>query len=364
MQTVIPAGDPKAIRKWSSALAVEVMNASYFSQKFIGKGPNNVIEIKDELESDAGDTVQFDLSVQLRNKPVRGDNKAQGNEEQLRFYTDEVKIDQIRHPVSLGGKMTKKRTIHKLRQVAKARQSDYWAAYMDQMTFIHLSGARGINQDYIEDLDYEDHAGNSLLTPDTDHQMYGGDATSKGSIVSDDKMNRLVVERFSVHARMMRSQNPELANLVPVSVKGKNHYVIVMSPFQSHDLRTDTGTANWLEIQKAAASAEGRDNPIFKGGLGMINDVILHDHDAVIRFDDYGAGSNIDAARALAMGRQAGVISYGTPENMRFKWEEEVTDFKNNVDICSGVIVGMKKSRFKGKDFGVVAIDTAAANPN
>jgi len=364
MQTNIQAGDPLAIKKWSIALAVETLNASYFAQKFIGEGPNNIIEKKDELEGDSGDLIQFDLSVQLRQKPVRGDAKAQGNEEPLRFYSDEVKIDQMRHPVGLGGKMTRKRTIHDLRKTAKARQSEYWASYMDQLMFMYLSGARGINEDYVEDTDFTGHAGNAIQAPDADHILYGGDATSKATIVADDKMTRNVVERFAVKAEMMRSLNPDNANLVPVTVAGNKHYVMVMNPFQEHDLRTDTGTANWLEIAKAAAGAEGNKSPIFKGGVGMINNVVLHKHGHVIRFDDYGVGTNVAAARAIAMGRQAGVCAYGTPEGKRFQWEEEVTDFKNQVDICSGVIVGMKKSRFNNADFGVVAVDTAAANPN
>ena len=63
---------------------------------------------------------------------------------------------------------------------------------------------------------------------------------------------------------------------MPVSINGEDHYVCVMSPFQEYDLRVDTGTNGWMEIQKAAAAAEGRNNPIFKGGLGMISNVVLH----------------------------------------------------------------------------------------
>lgn len=363
-QTIIPFGDVKAQKKWSSNLAVDQLTKSYFSKKFIGKGDNNVIEQKTELESDKGDRISFDLSVQLRGKPTQGDNRLKGKEENLKFYTDEVIIDQTRKSVSAGGRMSRKRSAHDLRVVAKNRLGDYWAKYMDELTFMYLSGARGINEDFIEDTDFTGHAGNAFDAPDTQHILYGGSATSKATITATDVMNRDVIETAVTKARMMRAQDPKTANMVPVTVEGEERYVTVMSPFQEHDMRTATGATGWLELQKAAASAEGNKNKIFKGGLGMINNVILHSHASAIRFNDYGAGSNVKAARALFMGRQAGVIAYGTSKGQRFMWKEEVDDFDNEPTVASGTIVGMKKTRFNGKDFGVMSIDTAAKDPS
>jgi N4-gp56 family major capsid protein len=66
------------------------------------------------------------------------------------------------------------------------------------------------------------------------------------------------------------------------------------------------------------------------------------------------------------MGRQAAVIAYGTAKNtqMRYDWKEEMADFGNEPKIASGFIAGIKKTRFNGKDFGVISIDTAAKDPN
>jgi N4-gp56 family major capsid protein len=72
-----------------------------------------------------------------------------------------------------------------------------------------------------------------------------------------------------------------------------------MHTYQADAMRQDAGTGGWLDIQKAAAAAEGNKNPIFQGTLGMYNDVVLHKHRNVIRFNDYGAGGNVNAARAL-----------------------------------------------------------------
>lgn len=361
--TVIPFGDPKAAKKWSASLAVDQVKKSYFERKFVGTDENSIIQRKTELESDSGDRISFDLSVQLRGEHTEGDRRLEGKEESLKFYTDEVNIDQARKAVSAGGKMTRKRTVHNLRTIARGRLGDYWSRFMDELMFMYLSGARGINADFLFGLDYNGHAGNTFQAPDSGHVLYGGDATGKADITNADVMSRNLIERATVQATMLQAQDPEAANMVPVSMEGEERYVCVMSPFQEHNLRTDSGS-EWLDVQKAAAGAEGRNNPIFKGSLGMINNVVLHSHRNAIRFNDYGVGTDLPAARALFLGRQAGVVAYGTTSGMRFEWKEEMKDYGNEPTVASGCIMGFKKTRFNGKDFGVISLDTYAKDPN
>lgn len=363
MRTVVPFGDPKAVKKWSGSLFIDTVKKSYFERKFTSESDNSVIQRLTELDSGPGDSISFDLSVQLRGKPTVGDKRAKGNEEDLKFFTDEVHIDQLRHPVSAGGKMTRKRTAHNLRTVAKERLSDYWSKYIDELHFIYLSGTRGMNEDFTEDLDYAGHADNPIQVPDAGHIMYSGDATSKATITADDTMTRVVIERAQVKARMMRAQDPTTANMLPVKINGEDHYCLVMTPFDEHYLRT-SDEKGWLEITKAAATAEGRNSPLFKGGLGMINNTVLHSHESVIRFNDYGASGDLPASRSLFMGRQAGVVAYGTEGGLRFSWKEETDDYGNEHTVVAGTIIGVKKTRFNNKDFGVLAIDSYAKDPN
>jgi N4-gp56 family major capsid protein len=362
--TVIAFGDPKAVKRWSPKLFVDMKKKSYFERKFVGESENSVIQRLTDLEQAAGDTISYDLSAQLRGRPTTGDNRVAGTAEGLRFFTDTVSIDQLRKQVSAGGKMTRKRTAHDLRKIGKERLSDYWSKYLDELVFIYLSGARGMNEDFYEPVTYAGHAANPLQAPDAGHIIYGGDATGKADLAAADKMTKGIVERAQVKARMMRAQDPNTANMQPIRINGEAHYVLLMSPFQEYDLR-ESDTNGWLAIQKAAAAAEGKNNPIFKGGLGLINNTVLHSHESVIRFNDYGGGSDVVASRALFMGQQAGVCAYGSPgDKNRFSWHEEELDAGNEPAITAGMIIGIKKSRFNNKDFGVMAIDTAAADPN
>lgn len=363
-QTVVAFGDAKAQKKWSANLAVDTRKKSYFENRFISTDDNAVIQRKTELETGAGDRISFDLCVQMRNRPTYGDQRLEGKEESLKFYTDEVIIDQVRHAASAGGKMSRKRTAHDMRMIAKNRLGDYFSRLVDELFFMYLSGARGINQDFIEGTDYDGFAENSFDAPDASHQLYGGSATSKASLATGDKLTTTVIEKAINKAEMMQALDPKVANMVPVTNGADNQYVLLMSPFQEYDLRTNSTTGQWLDIQKAAATAEGRKNPIFLGGLGLLNNTVLHKHRNVIRFSDYGSGSNVKAARALLLGRQAAVVAYGTANGMRYSWEENTNDYGNEPTVASGFIGGIKKTRFNGKDFGVLSIDTAAADPN
>lgn len=370
-KTVVGVGDAKAVQKYSAFLAVDVGRKSYFNKKFMGQGEEaqTPLQTLPHLEKDAGDEISYDLVMQLKMKPIQGDANLRGNEEDLKFYTDSLKIDQLRGGVNTGGKMSRKRTIHDMRKIARVRQSEWWARLFDETLFMYLSGMRGSNADFIEDTTFTGYAGNSFVAPDAAHILYGGDATSKATVDATDKMDLSLIDRAIAKADVMGGGTTGIPSIQPVEIDGEPHFVLLMHPWQEYDLRTDTATGQWLDIQKAAAGAEGRNNPMFKGGLGMYNNVILHKHKAVIQGDDYGAGSNVDAARALFLGRQAGVVAFGSPGNgLRFGWTEEMEDRGNQIVITTDTIVGVKKTAYTidgtSRDFGVLSLDTAAADPS
>ena len=369
-RTVVGVGDAKAVQKYSALLAVDVGRTSYFNKKFMGVGETaqTPIQTLTQLESDAGDKVSYDLVMQLKMRPVSGDQTLRGKEEDLKFYTDSLLIDQQRGGVNGGGKMSNKRTIHDIRAISKTRQSEWWARLFDETLFMYLSGARGVNDDFIEDTTFTGYAGNTFAAPDDRHILYGGDATSKASIDATDKFDLTLIERAATRASTMGGGTSGIPAIQPVMIDGEEHYVIVMHPFQEYDLRTNTATGQWLDIAKAAAASEGRNSPMFKGAMGMYNNVILQKHRGVIRFSDYGAGGNVTAARALFLGRQAGVVAFGSAgTGLRFDWNEEMDDRGNQVVITTGTIFGVKKTAFNidgtSRDFGTIALDTAVKDP-
>lgn len=369
-QTIIGLNDAKAVKKWSKALAVDVGTESYFTRKYMGMGESarTPIQMLPHLESDAGEYISFDLSMQLGMQPVEGDDVLEGKEEDLKFYTDGLYINQLRGGVNTGGKMTRKRTLHDLRKVARSRQGEWWARVFDELFWMYLSGARGANTEFIFPLSYAGFATNSFGSPDTEHIMYGGSATSKASVTAADKMDLNMVDRLKARATMMGGGTQGTPQIQPIRINGADHYLFVINPWQEYDMRVDTSTGQWLDIQKALATSEGRSSPLVKGGCGMHNDVVIQSHKGAIRYTDYGAGSDVAACRALFMGVQAGVIAFGSAgSGLRFDWHEEERDNGNQAVITTSTICGIKKTTYTidgtAKDFGVIAADTAAADP-
>lgn len=364
-KTIIGVNDPKAVKKFSAFLAVDTPRKSYWTKKFMGaEGASTPVTRVDRLENEAGDYVSYDLNMQLRMQPVEGDDILENKEESLKFYSDGLYIDQMRGGVNAGGRMTRKRTVHKLRNVARARQSDWWARVFDELHFMYASGARGANEDYIFRPDYPGFANNPLLPPDSHHRFVANGKT-EGTLTADDKMDLDGIDQLVGLADMMGGGTQHVPQIQPIKIEGEDHYLLLMNPWQAYDLRTSTESGKWLDIQKAIAASEGRKSPICKGGLGMHNNVVLQKHKGVLRFNDFGAGGDVKAARALFMGEQAMAFAWGSPgSGMRFSWHEETRDNGNILVISTYAMFGISKICFNGLDYGMMTYDTAAKQPN
>lgn len=365
-RTIIGAGDAKAVQKYSAFLAVDAARESYFTASMMGYGPESQMPIQQlaDLESDAGDKISYDLNMQLRSEPIEGDDVLAGQEESLTFYTDEVDIDQSRHGVNAGGRMTRKRTVHNLRRIARARAAEYWGRLFDETLMCYASGARGVNDDFIWRTSWTGRAGNALTAPDSEHIFYGGNATEKADLDAADTMDLTLLDRVKAHAETMGGGSAGTPMIRPIRIGGSSKWCVTLHPWSWYDMKTNTATGQWLDIQKAAAAAQGQGNPIFTGAKGEYNDIVLHCHRTVIRFSDYGAGANVLASRALFWGQQGVVMAFGSPGNgLRFDWHEELVDRGNQMVVDTGTIWGCKKATFNNLDFGVFALDVATQDP-
>lgn len=367
--TIIGLGDPKAVKRYSSVLFVDQAREGYWSNRLVGQGEGAMTPIValTDLQSQAGDTISYDLNLQLKAPPVYGDVRITGTEEGLKHATDTIKIDLVGKSVSAGRTMTQKRTLHNLRTTGKERQKDFWARWYDEMYSMYLSGRRGSNADFIEATSFTGFAGNSFAAPDSDHTLFATGATAYNDLTSADKFDLNLIDRAVTRASTLGGGSTNVPRIRPMKINGEERFVIVMHPFQWHDMKTNTSTGQWLDIQKAAAGSMGASSPIFRGSQGMYNNTVLHVHNTITTAADGGAGS-VAVARALFMGRQAGCVAFGSPgDGLRLKWREDLEDRGREMIVTVETICGVKKTRFEvdgtARDFGCFALDTAAAEP-
>lgn len=376
-QSNIGVNSPLARKKFAGQLFRSTVASSFWVKSMIedvyrvdkdGQMANAPVGVVNDLQSEAGDAVSFDIYVQLRGRPTFGDDNLEGNLDSLDPYTDEIKINQVRHGVDVGGRMSNKRTVNNQRAVAKTQLSEYFAQLFDQTLFTQLAGARGISNEYLIPKNANTAIAGTAPYSDYDaaHTVYGGSAVSKATVTASDKMSLNLVDRLITKATTEGGGADGAIRVQPLDKGGEDAYVLLMHPYQEHDLRKDVGTAGWVDMQKAAAGAEGLKSPIFKNKLGEHRGVIMKSHKHVVRFDNYGVGANVPVARAALMGRQALVLAFGSASSaqQRAEWTEKYTDVDNNRLAISGrMVFNAKRPEFNGQTANSYAVDTAAVAP-
>lgn len=376
MSASIPFGHSLAKKHFGGAMFSSTIEQSWVMKNLIenahrtDKGAqmaNAPIVVLNDLTKNEGDTISYDIYMQITGRATFGDDNLEGNLESLDAYTDEVSINQVRKGVDVGGRMSNKRTLNDQRSIAKQKLTEWFAQFLDQTCFTNLAGKRGINPFLLaKNVNYAVKDTHEFEDYDADHIVYGGNAVSKASLTANDKMSLDLIDKLIVKATTEGGDADKKVRLTPLEKGGEDAYLMLLHPYQEHDLRKDTGTAGWLEIQKAAAGAEGSKSPLFKQALGNYRGVHFKKHKHVVLDNTFGAGSNVQSARASFMGRQALVMAFGNASsaNLRADWTEKKTDVDDNKQAISGrMMFNAKRPRFNGQDVNSYAVDTAAIKP-
>ena len=330
---------PLAVKLWSKKLFHEALKSTFFG-KFMSESSDSLIQIKSDTSKGAGDKITFGLRMQLTGAGTAGDNTQEGNEEALTTYADSVLIDQLRHAVISGGKMSEQRVPFSVREEARMGLSDWFSGRFDTAMFNQLAGNTAVT-----DLRY---TGSQAATAPT-ILIPGGSETTEASL-SPTTTHSLTLRMLDRAVAKAKTMNPMIR---PIMVGGKPHYVAFIHPNDTYQLRGQTSAGQWADIQRAAMEGgKVADNPIFTGALGVYNGVVLHES-AYIPLSTKGAAYR----RPIFCGAQAGVIAFGQghSEN-KMSWHEEMFDYGNKLGVSAGAIYGIKKSVFNSQDFGVITM--------
>ena len=310
-----------ALDTWESGLH------KAFFDKFTGNSPENIIQIREELSKDDGDTINIPLLMPLTGDGVEGDDWLEGNEEAMIYRDFKVTINQLRHAVRLKGKMEEQRVSLDLRKDAKVALSNWLADKIDKTIFKELS-----------------------TDPTSDRIVYGGSATSEGSIGAADTFSTALIGKAKRIA--LADENTMVK---PILIDGLETYIMILDQWQARDLKQDQ---TWIEAQQYA-NVRGSDNPIFSGALGVYDGVVLHQCNRILRTNTGSGGTKV--GHALFLGRQAAVFAVGDNPT----WNEQTFDYGNKIGFEFGRIFGIKKTQFKYDgtnltDFGCINVLTAS----
>jgi len=340
-----------------------------------------------DLASQAGDTVEMDLFHNLNGLPTMGDMKLAGRGEDLSKTTFELSIDQGRKMVDSGGKMSQKRTKHNLLNTAKVLLGNYFNDLQDEVAMYHLAGARGsfTGDDIIMPLETHSEFAkinvNTITPPTYDRHVFGGNATSIGTIDAADIMTleklddlALILEEQSHPIKHIQFESDQMANESPF-------YLMFVTPRQWRDLWASATAAKLQELQaRAMKRGSGFNHPVFKGDVIMWRNILVRQYRKPVRFyagdlinvcandnaatvSQVAAPVNID--RAILLGGQSMANAYGgSSSGAHFAMTTERTDHNNGRETSISWMNGCKKVRFAEKsgrinDYGTMILDTA-----
>lgn len=348
--TAYTVNSSETVKLWRKKLAREALKATWFG-KFIGDSSDDLVQVFDETKKSAGDRITVILRMQLTGDGVLGDGTLEGNEEALTTYTDNLFIDQLRHAVRSAGKASDQRISFSVREEAMMGLKDWWAGRLDTAFFNQICGNTA-------QTDTRYTGNNATIAPDSAHVYRPNSRANDQSLTTGDEMTLQLIDQVVALAKLA---TPVIR---PLKVDGEDRYVMFLHTNQVTQLRTNTSTGQWLDIQKAAITGDGSaGNPIMTGALGMYNGVVLHESTRVTLGVNSSTGVAVsNTRRAVLCGAQAATVAFGQGQSFEeFDWNEELFDYGNQLGVESGCIFGIKKLRFNSADFGTIVLGTYTA---
>lgn len=370
MPTQFETSDALTVKRWASRLGYDIVYRTDLGP-LIGEDENSIIHLKTELQKGPGDVITFPLMKKLTGAGFTTREIAEGNGESLSLYSETVTINELGHVVTIpneGRSIDTQRIPITLRAAAKNGLKTWKAERLSQTFFSHVCGYTPQNASGAK---YN--GNNTVVAPTSGRHLWraagaGETNSADENLESDDIFTLDMIDKAVEMAKTAASPVPPLNISGNYEAGGRDiaggKYVMYLHPYQVTDLRTNTDTGQWQDIQKAAMmGGEISKNAIFDGSLGMYNNVVLKEANHVTQGVNSSTGAAITTVRrAVLLGAQACAIAFGKDNSeTTYKWNEELFDHKRVLEVSTFCIWGMTKTQFDSADFATVVVSTYAA---
>lgn len=325
------------------------------------------IEVDQRFAEEGSDSLKVAMIKRLTGSGVWGDQQLKGNEERQNIYYQNVYINQFRHAVKSGGRMSQQR-MKKFNLAAKYRPqlSDWLAQYMEvDFWYAYLHGYSRHIMGGLSSGGYNITSGQKICHPN----FYGaGDgfatwsataATYEGTVentvtgvtdTSTDHFTTSLLEALRVEV-----QDKNIAPMV--TEDGYEFYPMIVHPRQMKQIRTDS---TWAAAQRDANGMKSLKNPIFNGACGHYAGFALYERILTPSVDPDAGGSTVefgyptatfglsaltDHARKVGLIFGAGSLAMGWATGPYFDEDDE--DYKNLRGVAIGQISGCARAEYK-----------------
>mgnify|MGYP000473345473 CR=1 FL=1 len=335
---------------------------------FMGEGQNNVVNVNRDLKKNKGDIQTFGLVARLTGNGVTGDSELEGNEESMASYSEQVAIDQIRNAVRLTGKLDAQKTVYDQIKSGRENLRVWMKEFIARQIFLKLGGVTNTTlvdtngvvvggratwsntPDYIPDADEAAGVGNRYICAETT----GTDALAAADIMTLDLVTNAATKAALANPKIQKIERG-----------GESFYVMYLHPLCARDIRK---SSDWKTAQQYARE-RGEKNPIFRGALGYWSNVLLLENEFVPWLNTAVAGNSfrgaavgtdcaVNCARNLLVGQSAVLMAEASNPDALVV---ETFDYKNKDGVAANWIGGIQKAMFNSLEYGVIAVDAAAA---
>lgn len=352
-----------------------VARNSSFVTNFMGSSHNAMIHRITELTaSERGTRAVYTLVPDLESDGVAGDNDLEGNEEAIKAFDQVIEIDQLRNANRTTGRVADQKSIVNFRETSKDVLGYWLGDRVDQLAFLTLSGVAYTQKNNggaragttFSSLEFASEV--SAPTSRRHLRVAGSDLAEDG-----DNTQLTATDKFGYKHLVMAQAFGRDNYIRGVKMKGNSEvYHFFVTPKGMAQLKLDPD----FLANVRNAGVRGNSNPLFAGGESFqIDGAWVHSFRHVYNTtgaagspdggttpgSKWGANGETDGQRVLMCGAQAlAMADIGAGY-----WDEEDFDYKNQIGISIGKMLGFRKPVFQShvsgdaQDFGVVAIDAA-----
>ena len=339
--TSVPAGSGLALTQYSVAVSAQMIRAPGNLSALTGPAPKQAdaeatlklqtdpgmpfVRITDLASDPKGDKVTVDAFNVVGGKPIMGDRNAEGLGKRLSSSSFNVLIDLATFNMDAGGKMSRQRTRHELRRIAKAEILAYYPRFIWQRCITHLAGARGhqVGSSWdvplATDADFADIMVNTVKAPTYNrHYVINGTGLTRGglqtaSIATGDDWTLANLDNLALILDNMETKIPPPritgdAQAYDAPLKG----ILMMPPGAYNQLITDvsSSTSNLRAFQAAVQDRQKytKDSAVFMGECGIWRGILVKKMEHTIRFSAGGAYNYVAVANRLTETETTGAV--------------------------------------------------------
>ena len=327
-----------------STLTPEVFSSQFFTEyvqtnrfsKYMGTDENAIIQLREDLMTQPGQTIVFELVNELQGDGVTTD-AVTGNEEKLSQRSFRIQVNPVRHGVISAEHERKKSPIDLMK--AKKIVLKTWIMKKTRTDLINALGSiNGVVYSSATETQK-----NTWLTDNADRVLFG-------SVVGNNASNNHLNSLLNIDA-VADTMTPELLSLArrrsinavppirPTQTKGDNQEWFVC--FMGSNAFRDFKSSGTITQAQREAWTRGDGNPLFTGGNLVWDGVIVVEIPQIPVISGVGAGG-IDVEPVYLVGAQALGIAWA----MRTEITVDETDHKWKKSVAVAEIRGIAKLLF------------------